>query len=76
MEGTASVDLASGRIVRADVAGDVHASGSGDFTTRDGRVVNVSALGDGRVEVHQLCVPASEVTHKVQNVRPAHAAAN
>ena len=74
VEGQALVDLDSGRVIRVDAAGDLHASGSGDFTTRDGRVVNVSALGDGRVEIHELCVPASQVVHKVHNPTPGAAA--
>ena len=53
MEGTAWVDLATGRVAKADLAGDVHASGGGDRGA-----VHVSAVGEGRMEYHQLCVAA------------------
>jgi len=58
VEGSAWVDLATGRVAKMDLAGDVRVSGSGRARLRDGRVIPTSALGDGKFEYHELCVAA------------------
>ena len=58
LEGTAHVDLASGRVTRMDLSGDVQATGTGNINARDGKNVKATASGDGRMEFHQLCIPA------------------
>lgn len=62
MEGTAWVDLATGRIAKLDLAGDVRTTGTIPVPLRNGQVVSVDANGSGKVEYHQLCIAAK--THK------------
>lgn len=57
-QGTAWVDLATGRVAKMDLSGDVHVSGNGTARLSDGRLIATSAVGDGKFEYHQLCVAA------------------
>ena len=57
-EGSAWVDLATGRVAKMDLAGDVSVSGLGGVRLRDGRYIRTSAVGDGKFEYHELCVAA------------------
>ena len=58
VEGSAWVDLATGRVAKMDLSGDVHVSGNGAVQLSDGRNIRTSAIGDGKYEYHQLCVAA------------------
>lgn len=55
MEGTAWVDLATGRVAKLDVAGDVHVAGTMTVNL-SGSNTPAKAIGDGKFEYHQLCV--------------------
>jgi hypothetical protein len=58
IEGSAWVDLATGRVAKMDLTGDMHVSGNGAVHLSDGRFIATSAVGDGKYEYHQLCVAA------------------
>ena len=58
VEGSAWIDLATGRVAKMDLSGDIHVSGNGTVHLSDGRVIPTSAIGDGKYEYHQLCVAA------------------
>lgn len=58
IEGSAWVDLATGRVAKMDLSGNMHVSGNGVVHLRDGRIIPSSAIGDGTYEYHQLCVAA------------------
>lgn len=66
VEGTAWVDLATGRVAKLDLAGDVHVSGT-TAVTLDRQPTSANAIGDGKFEYHQLCV----ATHQHKGANPA-----
>jgi hypothetical protein len=54
MEGTAWVDLATGRVAKLDVAGDLRVTGT-MVVNLSGKTTSANVIGDGRFEYHQLC---------------------
>ena len=69
--GTIMVDLATGRVCRADLTGTVHASGY-----RDVGDTTVSATGDGTIEMHQLSVPVTAATKTAHSAAKSGASAS
>jgi hypothetical protein len=57
--GTALVDLTTGRVCRIDISGTLHACGS-----RDVGSATVAATGDGTMEIHQVSAPAAALAAK------------
>lgn len=66
VEGIAWVDLATGRVAKLDLSGDVHVTGT-SVVSLDGRPTTATAIGDGKFEYHQLCV----ATHLHKDANPA-----
>ncbi len=52
--GTAMIDVATGRVCRADITGSVHTSGYRDIGD-----TTITCNGDGTIEMHQISVPVS-----------------
>jgi hypothetical protein len=57
MEGSAWVDLSTGRIATLDLAGEIHANGTIDVQTRGG-AAKINANGTGPIEFHQRSIAA------------------
>lgn len=66
LEGTAWVDLATGRVAKIDLTGEVHVSGTTSITL-NGQPTSATAIGNGKFEYHQLCV----ATHQHKGANPA-----
>ena len=57
LEGPAWVELATGRIAKMDLTGEMHASGTIPVQV-NGRMYEVNAEGTGKAEWHQICFAA------------------
>lgn len=55
-EGTAMVDLETGRVARMDLRGDIEASGPTQVPLVGGGTATVNAVGIGKIEVHEISV--------------------
>jgi len=61
-EGTAMVDLQSGRVARMDLKGEVEASGPVQVGLVGGGTATVNSVGTGKIEVHEISVAVQPKT--------------
>jgi hypothetical protein len=61
-EGTAMVDLQSGRVARMDLKGQIDASGPAQVPMVGGGSVTVNAAGTGTIEIHEISVAVQPKT--------------
>jgi hypothetical protein len=56
VEGTAMVDLESGRVARMDLAGDIGGSGPIQVAIPGRGATTINSVGTGKIEIHQISV--------------------
>ena len=61
-EGTAMVDLQSGRVARLDLKGEIEASGPVQVGMVGGGTATVNSVGTGKIEVHEISVAVQPKT--------------